>query len=156
MISFKDVWEVLGTKYKDVTLTIICDTFLDTEHIALRKVHWRLETEIDDLKALDIGVMPLFNDVWSRGKCGFKILQYLGVGVPAVCTPVGINRDVVDNGVNGFWAETKQEWVDKLSLLIEDYELRLRMGKEGRKKIMDRYTVQVCAPLLTRWLRELC
>jgi glycosyltransferase involved in cell wall biosynthesis len=148
MESFKDVWEVIGRKYGHVVLTIICDTFIETKNIHLRRISWNYEREIDDLMALDIGVMPLFDDLWSKGKCGFKIIQYLGVGVPAVCTPVGINRDVVEDGVSGLWASTKDDWVEKLSMLIENAPLRAKMGSEGRKKIMEHYTVQVCAPRL--------
>ncbi len=155
MESYKDVWEELGRKYTNVVLTIICDTFIETKDIKTRKVQWRSETEIENLMDLDIGVMPLFDDLWSRGKCGFKIIQYMGVGVPAVCTPVGINRDVVEDGKNGFWAETKSEWIDKLSTLIEDRELRQRMGKAGRREIMDHYTVQTCAPRLIEWVKSL-
>jgi glycosyltransferase involved in cell wall biosynthesis len=154
MESYKDVWEAIGRKYGNVVLTIICDTFIETKDISLRKIPWSYEREIDDLMSLDIGVMPLFNDLWSQGKCGFKIIQYLGVGVPAVCTPVGINRDVVEDGVNGFWAMTKDEWIEKLSFLIEDVSARVKMGKEGRRKIMEQYTVQVCAPKLIEWIKE--
>jgi glycosyltransferase involved in cell wall biosynthesis len=155
MESYKDVWEVMGRKYKNVVLTIICDTFIQTKDISLRKVQWNYEREIDDLMSLDIGVMPLFDDLWSKGKCGFKIIQYLGVGAPAVCTPVGINRDVVEDGVNGLWASTKDEWVEKLSTLVENVSLREKMGREGRRKIMDMYTVQACAPKLIKWIEEL-
>ncbi len=155
MRSYRDVWEELGRKYPQALLTIICDTFIETEQIPLRKVQWRYDSEIEDLKALDVGVMPLFEDRWSQGKCGFKIIQYLGVGVPAVCTPVGINRDVVEDGVNGFWARSREDWMERLSILIEDAGLRQRMGMAGRKKIMEHYTVQACAPLLMQWLGEL-
>jgi hypothetical protein len=148
MESYRDVWEALGSRHSNVVLTIICDTFIETKNIRLNKIQWNYDREINDLMALDIGVMPLFDDLWSRGKCGFKIIQYLGVGVPAVCTPVGINRDVVEDGVSGLWAGTKDEWVEKLSMLIENGSLRARMGAEGRKKIMEHYTVQVCAPRL--------
>ena len=72
MESYKDVWEAMGQKYKNVVLTIICDTFIETKHIRMRKIPWNYEREIDDLMALDIGVMPLFDDLWSKGKCGFK------------------------------------------------------------------------------------
>lgn len=154
MESYKDIWETIGRKYRNVVLTIICDTFIETKDIRLSKVPWSHEREIDDLMSLDIGVMPLFDDLWSQGKCGFKIIQYLGVGVPAVCTPVGINRDVIEDGVNGFWAMTKDEWIEKLSFLIEDESARMKMGKEGRKKIMEQYTVQVCAPKLIEWIKE--
>ena len=155
MESYKDVWEAVGRKYKNVVLTIICDTFIETRDISLRKIPWNYEGEIDDLKSLDIGLMPLFDDLWSKGKCGFKIIQYLGVGVPAVCTPVGINRDVIEDNVNGLWANTKDEWIEKLSVLVENASLREKMGKEGRRKIMDEYTVQVCAPKLIEWIKEL-
>jgi len=145
----------VGRKYKNVVLTIICDTFIETRDISLRKILWNYEREIDDLKSLDIGLMPLFDDLWSKGKCGFKIIQYLGVGVPAVCTPVGINRDVIEDNVNGLWANTQDEWIEKLSVLVEDASLREKMGREGRRKIMDEYTVQVCAPKLLEWIKEL-
>ncbi|HOJ42559.1 MAG TPA: glycosyltransferase family 4 protein [Syntrophorhabdaceae bacterium] len=154
MESYKDVWEDIGNNYKNVMLTIICDTFIETRFIKLNRVPWRYETEVEELKKLDIGVMPLFNDLWSMGKCGYKIIQYMGAGVATVCTPVGINMDVVEDGVNGFWAQTKRDWVEKLSILIEDRDLRISMGKEGRKKVINGYTVQACAPKLIKWLKE--
>jgi glycosyltransferase involved in cell wall biosynthesis len=155
MESYKDVWEAMGRKYRNVVLTIICDTFIETQNISLTKIPWSYEREVGDLMNIDIGVMPLFDDLWSRGKCGFKIIQYLGVGIPTVCTPVGINRDVVEDGVNGLWAVTKDEWIEKLSMLVEDASLRAKMGAEGRKKIMEHYTVQVCAPKLIEWIKEI-
>jgi glycosyltransferase involved in cell wall biosynthesis len=155
MESYRHIWEALGKRHSNLTLTIICDTFIETEHVRLNRVQWRYDREVEDLKALDIGVMPLFDDLWSRGKCGFKIIQYGGVGIPVVCTPVGINRDVVEDGVNGFWALTDEEWLDRLSLLIEDEAMRARMGEAGRKKIMEQYTVEACAPKLVRWIKGL-
>ena len=154
MESYKEVWEELGRRHRRVFLTIICDTFIETRSIPLVRRVWSPEREVEYLQELDIGVMPLSNDLWSWGKCGFKIIQYLGVGVPAVCTPVGINREVVEDGVNGFWAETRREWVDKLSLLIEDAGLRREMGRAGREKVLKGYTVQACAPKMIDWLRK--
>jgi glycosyltransferase involved in cell wall biosynthesis len=156
MESYKDVWEKIGSRYgKKVLLTIICDTFIETVNMETKKIWWSRESEVDSLLNLDIGVMPLFDDLWSRGKCGFKIIQYMGVGVPPVCTPVGINRDVVEDGVNGFWAMTKTDWIDKLSALIEDPALREYMGKEGRARIMEGYTAEACAPTLVDWVMGL-
>jgi glycosyltransferase involved in cell wall biosynthesis len=155
MESYKNVWESLGARYPNVVLTIICDTFIETERIRLNRIQWRYDREVEDLKSLDIGLMPLFDDLWSKGKCGFKIIQYGGVGIPVVCTPVGINRDVVEHGVNGFWAGTQGEWLDRLSLLIEDGTMRARMGYAGRKKIMEHYTVQACVPQLVQWIKGL-
>jgi glycosyltransferase involved in cell wall biosynthesis len=142
----KGVFEALGERYKRLELKVICDTFFDCEKIPVIKKIWSEKEEITDLKSLDIGVMPLTDDPWSRGKCGLKILQYYGVGIPVVCTPVGVNRDVVQDGVNGFWAMTDEEWVEKLSLLIEDPALRRKMGLHGRGVVRESYSVQGCAP----------
>jgi glycosyltransferase involved in cell wall biosynthesis len=150
----KGVFEALGERYKRLELKVICDTFFDSEKIPVIKKTWNEEEEITDLKSLDIGVMPLSDDPWSRGKCGLKILQYYGVGIPVVCTPVGVNRDVVQDGVNGFWAMTDEEWVEKLSLLIENLALRQEMGLRGREVVRDSYSIQACAPRFYRVLDE--
>lgn len=146
---FRDVWEEIGKRYpSQVELKIICDTFFDCEHIPVRKVNWSKENEQEDLKSIDIGVMPLSDDLWSWGKCGLKILQYYSVGVPAVCTPVGVNRDVVLHNVTGYWAETFEQWVEHLGRLIEDPCLRQQMGVSGRDLLDKGYTVEVNAPRL--------
>jgi glycosyltransferase involved in cell wall biosynthesis len=150
----RPVFEELGQKYPRIQLEIICDTFFDCDHIKVVKKMWSSANEIDDLRNLDIGVMPLLDDPWSWGKCGLKILQYYGVAVPAVCTPVGVNRDVVQDGVNGFWAMTHEEWVRKLSLLIEDAELRKVMGARGQELIMNSFSLQACAPKLAQILKD--
>jgi glycosyltransferase involved in cell wall biosynthesis len=155
MESYKEVWEELGRRFGNVALTIICDVFIETKDIPLIRRQWSSEKEVEYLQDLDIGVMPLFDDLWSRGKCGFKIIQYMGVGLPVVCTPVGINRDAVESGTNGFWAETMSEWVEKLTVLIENAELREKMGVAGRKRMLERYTVQACAPQIIEWLNGL-
>jgi glycosyltransferase involved in cell wall biosynthesis len=98
--------------------------------------------------------MPLIDDPWSWGKCGLKIIQYQGVGVPVVCSPIGINRDLVEDGVNGLWATTQEEWEEKLSVLIENHVLREKMGREGRKRVLKGYTIQACAPRLLSLLKQ--
>ncbi|MEA3223994.1 MAG: glycosyltransferase, partial [Thermodesulfobacteriota bacterium] len=124
-------------------LKIICDTFFDCDNIPVRKINWSDGSEVEELKDIDIGVMPLIDDPWSWGKCGLKILQYCGVGVPVVCTPVGVNRDVVKDNLTGYWATDKDEWVEKISLLIEDPGKRKEMGIAGRKVIEEGYTKEV-------------
>lgn len=143
--KMRPVFEKLGKRYHHVELKIICDTFLELKNITVIKKLWSHEDEVEDLKSLDIGVMPLVDDPWSWGKCGLKILQYYGVGVPVVCTPVGVNRDAVQNGVNGFWAVTDNEWIEKLSALIESPSLRQKMGLHGRKLVRASYSIQGCA-----------
>ena len=138
------VWEEIGRRYQDrVELKIICDTFFDCDNIFVRKINWSEGSEVEELKDIDIGVMPLIDDPWSWGKCGLKILQYCGVGVPVVCTPVGVNRDVVKDNLTGYWATDKDEWVEKISLLIEDSGKRKEMGIAGRKVIEEGYTKEV-------------
>jgi glycosyltransferase involved in cell wall biosynthesis len=89
--------------------------------------------------------MPLSDDPWSKGKCGLKIIQYLSVGVPVVCTPVGINSDIVRDGENGFWATSHQEWVDRLSTLIQNPELRYQMGLKGIEAVEKEYSLAVAS-----------
>ncbi len=146
--KMRPIFERIGERYPHVELKIVCDIFFDCERVKVVKKPWTSEEEVADLQSFDIGVMPLVDDPWSWGKCGLKIIQYQGVGVPVVCTPVGINRDLVEDGINGIWAMTPGEWESKLSILIEDPVLREKMGKEGRRKVIENYTLQVCAPRL--------
>jgi len=152
--KMKPIFEEIGKRYPRVELKIVCDIFFDCEQMAVVKKEWRSEEEVADLQSFDIGVMPLMDDPWSWGKCGLKIIQYQGVGVPVVCTPVGVNRDLVEDGVNGFYAMTAGQWVEKLSLLIEDPSLREKMGRTGRERVMERYTLQACAPRLYSIFRQ--
>ena len=153
--KMKPVFEEVGKRYPHAELKIVCDIFFDCDRMKVVKKEWRSEEEVTDLQSFDIGLMPLIDDPWSWGKCGLKIIQYQGVGVPVVCTPVGINRDLVEDGVNGFYAMTPDQWVEKLSILIEDASLREKMGREGRERVMERYTVQACAPRLFSIFRQL-
>jgi glycosyltransferase involved in cell wall biosynthesis len=107
------------------------------------------------LISFDVGLMPLDDDLWSKGKCGLKIIQYLSVGVPVVCTPVGINRDIVNHGENGFWATSAEEWVSQLSTLIQDRGLRRKMGLEGIATVEEGYSLTVTAEKFLKVLENL-
>jgi glycosyltransferase involved in cell wall biosynthesis len=146
--KMRPIFERIGERYSHCVLKIVCDIFFDCKKIHVVKKQWKSDEEVEDLQSFDIGLMPLVDDPWSWGKCGLKIIQYQGVGVPVVCTPVGINRDLVEDGVNGFWAKTPEEWEEKISELIDSPPLRERMGREGRRKVISGYTVQSCAPRL--------
>ncbi len=146
--EMRPIFEEIGKRYPYAKLKIVCDTFFDCEHLRVIKKEWRAEGEVKDLQGIDIGVMPLVDDPWSWGKCGLKIIQYQGVGVPVVCTPVGINRDLVSEGVNGLWATAPEEWVEKLAFLLEHSDLREKMGREGRRRVLEGFTLQACAPRL--------
>jgi glycosyltransferase involved in cell wall biosynthesis len=153
--KMKPIFERLVRRHPHVELKIVCDTFFDCGKMKVVKKQWSSEEEVSDLQSFDIGLMPLVDDPWSWGKCGLKIIQYQGVGLPVVCTPVGINRDLVEDGANGFYAMTPEEWEVKLSLLIEDSLLRERMGREGRKRVLEKYTLQACAPRLLSILNRM-
>jgi glycosyltransferase involved in cell wall biosynthesis len=104
---------------------------------------------------MDVGIMPLFDDPWSSAKCAMKAIQYMGVGLPAVVSPIGANRDAVVDGVSGFHAATEQEWVRALDRLLSDCELRQRMGAEGRRRVEGWYSAEVQAPRLAALLMSL-
>ncbi len=104
-------------------------------------IPWSKETEIQDLLQFDIGIMPLADDVWAKGKCGFKALQYMALGIPAIASPVGVNSQIIDDGVNGFLCNSTDEWESKIIQLIHDASLRKRMGEDGRKSVVEHYSV---------------
>ena len=109
-------------------------------------MRWRARTEVDDLAPIDIGVMPLPEDKWSKGKCGAKALQFMGMGIPTVCSPVGVNKEIIQDDENGFLASTEDEWVDKLSRLLRSAELRRRLGQAGRSTVEQKYSAISQAP----------
>ncbi|MFW5758664.1 MAG: glycosyltransferase family 4 protein, partial [Bacteroidota bacterium] len=106
----------------------------------LENIRWSREKEIEDLNVIDIGIMPLPNDPWSKGKCGFKGLQYMALEIPAVMSPVGVNNDIITHGLNGFLAKDEKQWIEILSKLIENKDLRERTGAEGRKTVEEKYS----------------
>jgi glycosyltransferase involved in cell wall biosynthesis len=154
--NLEPVFKVLARKFSSLKLKIVCDDFYDSRHIPVIKKPWKVEDENEDLISFDIGLMPLNNDLWSRGKCGLKIIQYLSVGVPAVCTPVGINCDIVQHGYNGFWATTHQEWVDRITTLIQDSDLRQRMGLKGIDTVEREYSLAGTSEKFLNVLQGLC
>ena len=108
---------------------------------SLEFIKWNKETEIKDLARINIGVMPLQHDIWSEGKCGFKGLQYMALEMATIMSPVGVNTSIVHDGVNGFLAGNQKEWKEKLTLLIENKDLRLRLGQAGKQTIEEHFSV---------------
>lgn len=115
---------------------------------------WSASTETKDLSALDVGIMPMPDDSWSRGKCSMKALQYMAMGIPAVCSDVGANRDLIRHGENGFLATTSEEWLEYLLMLIGNPAARARVGHQARKTVEDRYSMRRCAELFARAARQ--
>jgi len=131
----------IKSEYQNVGLTIISDgqpgSGIDVAHLP-----WSADSEIDDLSTFDIGIMPLPDNDWTRGKCGFKALQYMGMEIPVVASPVGVNTEIIQDGVNGFLASSDEEWTEKLTLLIENPELRYKLGKAGRQTVIEKYSFE--------------
>lgn len=115
---------------------------------------WAEDSEVAGIQRFDIGIMPLSDSLWEKGKCGYKLIQYMACGKPVVATPVGVNKVIVRQGVNGFLANTEAEWCDAIDVLCQDAALRKRMGDEGRKIMEQNYSLQVAAPRLAELLRS--
>jgi glycosyltransferase involved in cell wall biosynthesis len=116
--------------------------------VDVQDVRWSMAEEVSLFNTCDVGVYPLTDDEWSKGKCGFKAIQCMACGVPVVAAAVGVNREIITDGVNSFLASTPAEWVDKLGRLLSDAALRARMSVAGRQTIEDRYSLRVTAPQL--------
>ena len=125
------------------------------EGTPFESVVWSEDREVELLASIDIGVMPLVDEQWERGKCGYKLIQYMAVGCPVVASPVGVNPEIVDVGGNGYLAGTTEEWVSTLDHLIADPSLRSAMGREGRKRVETTYSLQAQAPRLAAMLHSL-
>jgi hypothetical protein len=115
---------------------------------------WHEATEVAEIQGFDIGVMPLPDEPFERGKCGYKLIQYMACGKPVIASPVGVNRDIVQHGVNGFLAETESEWRDAIRQLVGDPALRVQMGREGRRIVELSYSLQAIAPRVGQLLRD--
>ena len=104
-------------------------------------VDWSEDSEIGEVQSFDIGVMPMPDDKWARGKCGYKLIQYMACGLPVIASPVGVNTKIVEDGRNGFLASTEAEWQQALDRLLDDAELRTQFGRTGRERVVERYSL---------------
>ncbi|OHC07020.1 MAG: hypothetical protein A2545_00575 [Planctomycetes bacterium RIFOXYD2_FULL_41_16] len=130
----------------DMKLKIICNDFFDCNKMPVVKKMWKLEDENTDLQDIDIGLAPLPNHEWTKGKCATKLLQYLSVGIPVVCSPVGVHKEIIQEGINGLFAASNQEWIEKINLLACNRSLRERIGLEGRKTVETSYSLKTNIP----------
>lgn len=151
--QLKNVFTTLGKRY-NICLTIIGTGDYRFDGVETITRPWRLETEVSDLQCLDIGVAPFVNDEWALGKCGCKVIQYMGVGIPVVASGVGVHEEIINDGVNGLLADSDEEWIERLSQLIENETLRERFGFMGRKTVEERYSIKVNGPKLLEILNR--
>ncbi|MBN1964721.1 MAG: glycosyltransferase family 4 protein, partial [Anaerolineae bacterium] len=138
----------------DARLVLIGSGSIQVGKLPLEIQPWSEDTETTAIKAFDIGIMPMPDNPWTRGKCGYKLIQYMASGIPVIASPVGVNSDIVEHGHNGFLATEPEEWIEALSRLISDADLRARMGAAGRAKVDTEYSLQIMAPKLLAILEQ--
>lgn len=137
------VLKMLNEKFGDrICFIQIGDKDFYEEGLKIDCDDWHFENEVEELNKIDIGLMPLPDDDWAKGKCAFKAIQYMSLEIAPVISPVGMNTEVVEHGVTGFFANENEEWFSYISLLIHDHELRRKIGKQAREKIVASYSVE--------------
>ena len=130
-------------KYGDkIEIKVIGDKNYKNDELDIIGIDWNKNDEIKELSSFDIGIMPLPNDEWSNGKCGLKGLQYMALEIPTIMSPVGVNTEIIKEGINGFLAETETDWIEKVSKLIESKELRESIGLTGRETVLSTYSIK--------------
>jgi glycosyltransferase involved in cell wall biosynthesis len=143
--------------YSNAKLRIVCDempkfSFIDENRYEF--IRWSELTEIDCIQSMHIGIMPLEDTAWARGKCSFKMLQYMSCGIPVVVSPVGMNLEILKMGDVGYGAIKEDEWVDAIAGLIENFELRRKIGSVGRQVVVTSYSVETVAPMIASCLKK--
>jgi glycosyltransferase involved in cell wall biosynthesis len=142
-------------KKQKFRLRVIGTPSYELAGVDVEALPWRSETEIEDLRPMDIGIMPLPDDRWSKGKCGLKALQYMALGKPTVCSPVGVNTVIIQDGENGSIADGPDEWIARLEELIQRADLRRRLGRAGRETVEREYSARSQAPRVLEIFRSL-
>jgi glycosyltransferase involved in cell wall biosynthesis len=139
----------------DIRINLIGANKIKINGVAINHIKWDEYTEVEEISKFDVGIMPLPNNSWERGKCGFKLIQYLSCNLPVIGSPVGVNRDIIINGVNGFQANTTDEWIKYIRLLKNDKELISKMGKNGRNLVEENYSLQKNVVKIIDYFNEL-
>ncbi|MEP2668352.1 MAG: glycosyltransferase family 4 protein [Cyclobacteriaceae bacterium] len=138
----KDIEAIFQNFYNSEQIEfVIISNHLPELSFPFRFIKWSKSSEIIDLGKIDIGLMPLPDNEWTRGKCGFKALQYMAMGIPCIASPVGVNSEIITHGDNGYLAESREDWTKFLTILVNDSLLREKLGKKGREKVEKCYSV---------------
>ncbi len=127
----------------------------ENEELGIKGIAWTPENEVSEIASFDIGIMPLPDNEWSRGKCGMKGLQYMALEVATIMSPVGVNKEIIQDGKNGFLASSDEEWLQKISVLVESKELRDKFGKAGRETVEKQYSSDAIRQDYLRYFNEL-
>ncbi len=144
----------IQSTYPEIEFHLIGSKKFKSENLNIKFYEWSEEKEIELLSEFVIGIMPLSDDKWSKGKGGLKILQYFAMGIPVVCSPVGINSDLVSDGINGFWAMTEYDWIKNIGNLISDTDLRTKFSVEGKKTVQEKFDLIPAADYIEDIIRK--
>jgi glycosyltransferase involved in cell wall biosynthesis len=147
--SARPLLEEVGRGVPGARLKLVSDRFLRLDHLPVAERPWAEGSEAADIGSADVGISWVPDDLWSRGKCGLKVLQYMAAGLPVVANPVGMHAELVRHGETGFLARTPAEWVEALRRLGGDPDLRRRLGAAGRRRVEAEFSVEAGA---ARWL----
>jgi glycosyltransferase involved in cell wall biosynthesis len=147
--------EHVGQHCAGSRLKIVCDGTLSLRHLPVVTCPWSGDGEAESLASADIGISWVPDDPWSRGKCGLKVLQYMAAGLPVVANPAGVQAEIVRHGETGYLAETATEWAEAIGRLASNPALRRQMGRAGRRRVEENYSVEVGAARWTGLLRQL-
>ena len=154
LLSMSETWQALAAQ-QAFTLVIVGATGISIPGVQVECHPWSEASEAEAIASFDIGIMPLADSPWERGKCGYKLIQYMACGRPVIASPVGVNQQLVHPGVNGMLADSHEQWLRACKLLLQDASLRERLGLHARHDVEQRYCLQQTAPQLLRWLQRL-
>lgn len=147
--------KAIKTKYGErIYFKVIGSGDYSNDELDIQGIAWKKETEIIELQEIDIGIMPLPDTEWAKGKCGLKGLQYMALAIPTIMSPVGVNSKIIVQEVNGFLAKGTDQWVKYLSLLIDSAELRRTVGQKGRKTVVATYSVNANKDLYLKYFNS--
>jgi glycosyltransferase involved in cell wall biosynthesis len=155
LVAIKPLLEEFGERLPGLHLKVICDRFPDLTHLPVLRRAWSEAAEAGELAGADIGISYVPDDLWSLGKCGLKVLQYMAAGLPVVANPAGVQAHVVRHGETGYLAETPEDWLEAVARLGDDPALRQRMGRAGRRLLERDYGVVVGGAAWVNLLRGL-
>ena len=142
-------------KHGSARLVLVGSGQLELHGVPTEIHAWSEEMEVADIQSFDVGIMPMPDDAWARGKCGYKLIQYMACARPVIASPVGVARQIIEDSRNGLLATTTKDWVNALCALRDNHRLGEKMGEAGRIKVERQYCIQIKAPLLISLLMSI-
>jgi glycosyltransferase involved in cell wall biosynthesis len=153
--SLAGVLREVSRRHPGLRLVVVADRPPDIRGVEVEFREWSLETEVSGFNGIGVGLMPLPDNPWTLGKCAFKAIQYMSLGIPAVASPVGMNLEVIDDGRNGFLPDGETDWIEVLDRLLKDPGKAREIGAEGRRTIERRYALEVVSEQMVEILSSL-